>query len=153
MWIGYIHSMVDLKPWNRTQLQCRPWEFLLCLAELRARGHERPVTTFKLLAFLLQILCCDYWMKSFMVWVLLCVESYIASVVVGLSLWLEDCTCLNPVTIHHSFCLRILESFSCFFLCRGDFKASSLSGWCQYDLVWPSLRSFHSNLQQVKSYL
>ena len=144
--------MVDLKPWNPTQLQCRAWEFLLCLAELRARVHERPVTTFRLLAFHLQILCCDCWVKLFMVWVLLCVESYIASVVVGLSLWLEDCTCLNPATIHHSFCLCILESISCFFLRRGDFKDSCLSAWCQYNLVWPSLLNFNSNLQQVNTY-
>ena len=58
----------------------------------------------------------------------------------------EVCTCLTPALLTQSFCIVNLSQFSCFLLCRGDFKGSCLSVRCQHDLVWPSLLGFNFQL-------
>ena len=127
--------------------------FLLCASRATSSRPWEACNYLQHLAFRLQILCCDCWGKLFMVLVFLSVKLFIEGVY-----WIfyEARRLILHLTYHRTFIASafvLLGWFLAFFLCRDDFKTSSILAWCQYDLVWPSLCSFHSNLQQVKSSL
>ena len=99
-WIEF-HPFIGWLITLQTLLLCtfRPRVLLLAGQEVSSRPWEACNHLYHW-EFCLQILYCDCWVTSFMVWVLLCVEEYIASVVVGFSMWLEVCTCLTPTNAH-----------------------------------------------------
>ena len=92
-WTICIHSTVDLKPWNPYSFALQTMGSSFVLAQLRSRGHERPVTTFniwhfsyKYYAMTVEESCLWFW--SF--WVLNCS----LRVCIGFSLSLEGWACL-----------------------------------------------------------
>ena len=109
--VDYLHP---LNYWLKTSkplfICIANYWFLLVLAELKARGHERPVTTFKPLAFRLQILCRDCWENLLMVWSL-----WVLKVTVRVWLLAFHCGPKNVLVsilqlFTYSFCICILES-------------------------------------------
>ena len=134
----YLEGHVGiLHPLEGSIKTLKPYSFALCsessyfvLVELRARSHERPVTTFKHLALHLQLLCYDCWEKSLMVLVFLSVEQLQRECVQAFLCGSKVVLAFNLPLNTHSFCLRLVESIFLLFPSQ-----RWLQGFLPFDMV------------------